>query len=131
MTIRSLFVDFRKYYPGHGYVDLIGLDGYNFGDDHDRWHKWTSGKNVFDKSVKAACGWGKPIFLSEVGCADGSRKPMWMKSFLSWVEAESVEAFIYFNYDKRREGEPNWRLDSDAESLQVFREVVNGIGNTP
>ncbi len=115
--------DFRQYYPGDAYVDSVGLDGYNFGDDHSKWHEWTSAKDVFDESINAAVGWGKPVYLSEVGCADDVRKPEWVREFLAWVKSDSrIEGFIYFNYDKRREGEPNWRLDSDPDSLQAFRE---------
>ena len=33
---------------------------------------------------------------------------------------------IVFNFDKRREGEPNWRIDADAESLRAFRETFAG-----
>jgi hypothetical protein len=29
--------------------------------------------------------------------------------------------FVWFRHDKRHEGESNWRLDSDPESLAAFR----------
>ncbi len=110
------------YYPGDDVVDVVGLDGYNFGDHHDRWHEWTSYSNVFERTLQAAQAWGKPLMISEVGCADGPRKPEWIKDFLASVSADSrVSGFIYFNHDKRREGEPNWRLDSDPESLRMFQ----------
>ena len=37
----------HRYYPGDAYVEWIGVDGYNFGDDHDQWHKWSSFEAVF------------------------------------------------------------------------------------
>lgn len=116
-------VDFDLYYPGSDQVDLVGLDGYNFGDDHDRWHTWSSCVDVFDASVTKAAGWGKPILLSEVGCADDPRKGDWMMHFLEWVrQRDEIAGYVYFNYNKTREGEPNWRLDSDPDTLRAFRE---------
>jgi hypothetical protein len=110
------------YYPGHDVVDLIGLDGYNFGDGHDQWHTWTPYRDVFERTIRAAQAWPKPLMISEVGCADDPRKPVWLQDFLATVSADRrVSGFIYFNHDKRREGEPNWRIDSDPESLSVFQ----------
>ena len=45
-----------------------------------------------------------------------------MKNFLKTVSADDrIRAFIYFNYDKRRDGESNWRIESDPKTLEVFR----------
>ncbi|MDX1531405.1 MAG: glycosyl hydrolase, partial [Rhodothermales bacterium] len=40
--------DMHRYYPGDAYVDWVGLDGYNFGDHHDEWHRWQSFAEVFE-----------------------------------------------------------------------------------
>ncbi len=110
------------YYPGDEYVDSVGLDGYNFGDHHDQWHKWESYEKVFDFSINEIARFKKPIYLSEIGCADGERKQQWMKAFLEKVSADNrVHGFTYFNFDKRKENEPNWRIGSDAQSLDVFK----------
>jgi mannan endo-1,4-beta-mannosidase len=119
---QKLEVGLVPYYPGDDVVDLVGLDGYNFGDHHDQWHAWSSYEEVFERSIVAARAWNKPLIISEVGCAADPRKAAWLESFLQQVGADPrVEGFIYFNYDKTREKEHNWRLDSDADSLRVFR----------
>ncbi len=113
---------YRPYYPGDAYVDHVALDGYNFGDRHDRWHRWESFTEKFSASIDSLCVFGKPLFIAEVGSADDARKAQWMRDFLAAVDADRrIHAFVYFNYDKRREGEPNWALDSDPETLRVFR----------
>jgi beta-mannanase len=110
------------YYPGDDVVDWVGLDGYNFGDHHDKWHAWSTYQKIFEPTIRAAQAWGKPLLISEVGCADDGRKAEWMKNFLQTVSADDrIRAFIYFNYDKRRGGEPNWRIGSDPKTLEVFR----------
>ena len=40
------------YYPGDEFVDLLGLDGYNFGDSHSESHHWNTYKEVFEKSIE-------------------------------------------------------------------------------
>lgn len=110
------------YYPGDSVVDWVGLDGYNFGDDHDRFHRWKSYSEVFESSIQAMMAFGKPLMLSEIGCAHGPRKAEWMRDFLDKVsEDRRVSAFVYFNYDKRSEGEPNWALDSDSATFSIFK----------
>ena len=113
---------FKPYYPGDSFVDCLGLDGYNFGDRHSEWHQWQTYEEIFEASIAGLSDFGKPIFIAEIGCADDERKTRWLENFLSRVERdERIEAFVYFNYDKRREKEPNWRIDSDEHSLRVFK----------
>lgn len=110
------------YYPGHDVVDFVGLDGYNFGDHYDRWHRWQSYEEIFEPSLTQLSRLNKPLFLSEIGCADDRRKPSWIKDFLNRVAADQrITAFIYYNYYPKARGYPNWRLDSDGISLQIFR----------
>jgi beta-mannanase len=105
----------------------VGLDGYNFGDNHDKYQKWKSYDEVFGPSIDAISRLSKPIMLTEIGCADDSRKAAWMSNFLERVTVDRrIQAFIYFNYDKRKEKEPNWRIDSDPESLKAFQNWAKG-----
>lgn len=124
--------DLFPYYPGDAYVDHIALDGYNFGDSHSQWHRWQSFEEIFERSIAALhAKYQRPIFIAEVGCADDPRKAQWLADFFKRVLADPrVSGWTYFNYDKRREGEPNWRLDSDPESLAVARSYLNGPGQT-
>jgi len=113
---------FAAYYPGADVVDMVGLDGYNFGDGHDEWHSWESYDAVFSRSIAGMEQFAKPLLLTEVGCADDPRKSAWVADFLARVARDPrVTGFIWFHHDKRAEGEPNWRLDSDPDSLAVFR----------
>lgn len=110
------------YYPGDDVVDYVAADGYNFGDHYDRWHQWQSYEAVFEPTLALLFKIGKPLFLSEIGCADDRRKPAWIGDFLKRVSADRrIAGFIYYNYYPERRGYPNWRLDSDEKSLAVFR----------
>jgi len=115
----------ERYYPGDDYVDWIGVDGYNFGDDHDKWHHWSSFESIFAKTLTALHTQhpDKPIMISEFACADGepARRAGWIREAYAFLrQRHEVRAAVWFNYDKRREGEPNWRIDTSAESLAAF-----------
>ena len=110
------------YYPGDSFVDLVAVDGYNFGDHYSQWHQWESYSAVFNSTLTVLSGLNKPLFISEIGCAADKRKPLWIEDFLNRVSSNPrIEGFIYYNYYPKRRGYPNWRLDSDNATLRVFR----------
>jgi hypothetical protein len=114
------------YYPGDDHVDWVALDGYNFGDEHDEWHRWESFAAVFEKPLAelAARYPAKPIMIAETGSAPGPRRPAWIREAHAYLQGKPrVRALVWFNYDKRREGEPDWRIDTSPESLEAFNET--------
>jgi hypothetical protein len=116
----------HAYYPGDAFVDMVALDGYNFGDDHSEWHRWQSFAEVFEASIAAMATYPQPLLLSEVGCADDPRKAAWQEDALRRIQADPrIAGIIFFHFDKRREGEHNWRLDSDPASLTVFHDWLS------
>ncbi len=116
----------RPYYPGDAYVDMIGLDGYNFGDNHSKDHQWRSYHQVFEKTISTVQVFKKPVMITEIGCADDERKAIWLQNFLVQVQKDRrIRGFIYFNYDKRRENQPNWAISSDGKSLKIFRNLTD------
>lgn len=120
--------DMHGYYPGDDYVDWIGVDGYNFGDHHDKWHKWQSFPEIYatvrrDFQQRYAA---MPVMITEFGCAPGEpgQREKWIRDAFETLQSwPQVEAVIWFNFDKRREGEPDWRLVETDGSLAVFNET--------
>lgn len=120
--------DMHLYYPGDEHVDWVSLDGYNFGDHHDRWHKWQSFEEVFAEALAdfAKRYASKPMIISEFGSAPGEadQREAWIREAYATIRKfPQVKAVIWFNYDKRREGEHNWRIDATAGSLRAFNET--------
>lgn len=119
--------DMHRYYPGNEHVDWLSLDGYNFGDHHDKWHRWQSFADVFDKPLRGLERRypSKRIIISEFGSAPGKgdQRATWIReAHQALMKRPRVKAVIWFNYDKRRENEPNWRIDVTPQSLQAFNE---------
>jgi len=122
---RTFSADILPYYPGDAFVDIVGLDGYNFGDRHSRHHRWRTYDEVFGESIAGMKKYfpEKPLWIAEIGCAEGENKSAWISQFLQKFNADpDIRVFIWFNEDKQYAGEPNWRIDSEPASLETFKD---------
>jgi mannan endo-1,4-beta-mannosidase len=123
---RNFKNDILPYYPGEQYVNIVALDGYNFGDNHDKYHSWESFYHVYAGSVAGLLGFNKPMWIAEIGCPSDPRRQKWLRDFLDFFDNNSCfEAFFWFNENK--EGEPNFRIDGDDASLYIFREWAQRV----
>lgn len=117
--------DILPYYPGDQYVDIVALDGYNFGDDHTKHHKWESFDQVFSKSLAGIMTFNKPMWIAEIGCPTDPRRHQWLQDFLTFFDSNHCfEVFLWFNEFKK--GEPNFRIDADMATLNLFRQWAQG-----
>lgn len=124
------FSPYAKIYPGDGYTDWIGLDGYNWGTSQG-WSKWIDFAGVFRGSYETitAVAPGKPLVLAEVNTTDkGGDKGRWYEDmFLKQIPENfpKIEAVIIFNEDKTKQENVNWKIDATSESLDAFKRSVN------
>jgi beta-mannanase len=106
-------------YPGAGYVDIVGLDGYNWGTAAS-WSSWTSPSALFGDGLAAlrSLAPGKPIMISETASAEaGGSKANWNSSLVSYLAAQSdITAFIWFHHNK----EVDWRINSSTSSASAL-----------
>ncbi len=100
----------EKYFPGENFVDFIGLDGYNWGNERE-WSCWKSFREIFlpaYRVVKDLCD--RPIIIAEVGCATkGGNKKGWISEmFVDLENIFEVYGLIWFDVNK----EADWRFNS-------------------
>jgi beta-mannanase len=100
-------------------VDIVGLDGYNWGTAAS-WSSWTSPSALFGDGLAAlrSLAPGKPIMISETGSAEaGGSKANWNSSLVSYLAAQSdITAFIWFHHNK----EVDWRINSSTSSASAL-----------
>lgn len=118
----------HRYHPGDAFTDWVALDGYNWGDGYDEWHHWESFEGIFGAAVAelARRHPGKPIMIAETSSAPGppggpDEKAAWIRD--AWEAARNMpglRAVVWFDLDKRREGELDWRIESSPEGLAAF-----------
>lgn len=113
-------------FPGLRYVNVLGIDGYNWGDDGVSM-AWVDPAALFSEPIRElrALNTGLPIMIAEMGSAeddsDPARKADWIMGFFDYVEhVPGLTGFIWFDIDK----EKDWRANSSAASWAAF---VTGI----
>ncbi len=127
---------YSQYYPGDNTVDVIGVDGYNWGDKAS----WTpppackSFTEIFDSALTdlAQRYPGKPLMISEfaAACDNGCDKGTWISdSFQAVKRYPAVMAMIWFS-EAKYEGSTwvDWRPwcapPSDVTSPGICQECL-------
>ncbi len=74
----------EEYYPGHKHVDVLGFDGYNWGNSGNGTHRWTTFVNlvgspqggatqsIYDRLTALHSTY--PIWICEFGCKEPTRE---------------------------------------------------------
>jgi hypothetical protein len=114
-----------QWYPGDAYVDLIGVDGYNWAPGRAG-SKWTMFGTVFDPANKFAAAHGKPWMAVEYGTQEDpsspARKGDWLKDALATTKGwPLLKGLIYFDENKLYP----WQTDSSGQSMAAYGVVAN------
>lgn len=121
-TAYGVAVNFTSYYPGSDEVDVLALDGYNWGS-LDVWQSWTQ---VFGSSYDTICSLDavKPVMIAETASNEnGGNKASWITSAYTQEipkRTPRVKIVVWFNENK----EVDWRVESSSASLSAFRAVA-------
>jgi hypothetical protein len=105
----------ENYYPGDEYVDIVGINGFNFGKP------WRSFDDLFGDALVRLKQYNKPIYILSTATAEGEQKADWIYDFgEKLVLHPEVVGWVWFNIYKERD----WRVNSDPASLEAFKEIV-------
>ncbi|MHA7240347.1 glycosyl hydrolase [Arthrobacter sp. TMS1-12-1] len=106
-------------YPGTGYVDVVALDGYNWGTSQS-WSSWQDPEALFGDGMAQLrqLAPGTPIMIAETASSElGGSKPQWISSLFRYVSAQQdVVAVVWFHIAK----ETDWRINSTTASADAF-----------
>jgi hypothetical protein len=113
--------DARRAYPGDAYVDMISIDGYNFGTALPG-SRWQSFSQVFARPYAELSRRfpNKPLMIGEVGSASvGGDKVAWIKDMDRQLRGrfKRIQGVVWFEAAK----EADWRMVSSPEVLAASR----------
>ena len=106
-----------RYYPGSSYVDLMGMDGYN-------WEEGEKGR-TFEKiflslygEIKALVS-DKPLVIFETASVGSQKeKNRWLQEATKVCKQWRIETLIWFNVQKERD----WRIVLEEKTKEGFTE---------
>ncbi|MFM2416674.1 MAG: hypothetical protein RL385_1397 [Pseudomonadota bacterium] len=130
---------------GHAYVDVLGIDGYNWGESGlAGGNRWQEFEEIFRGMYEAltALDPEPPVWVCEFGSkepkiSDGSKgspapvdpkhdKAAWIHAMMSSTAFPRLTALVYFDiYMPGRDNQRDWRFDSSPEALAAIREELN------
>jgi hypothetical protein len=100
----------KPWWPGRGYVDWVGIDGYYYQSSQDF-------SQVFGPTVAAVRELtGDPILISETGVAPSAGQPAKISDLFNGVRSFGLMGFVWF--DENTQGRV-WRINSPA-AFQAF-----------
>lgn len=107
------------YWPGGRYVDVLGMDGYNWGTSRNRaqhgWQsRWQGFGQMFGELRRELAGLApdKPLVVFETSCSlDGGARGPWLEDALKLCRAWGVRALVWFQARK----ELDWRLMAERD----------------
>lgn len=114
------------YYPGAEYVDVLAVDGYNWGNVRP-WSDWTSFRDMLAPGYGRITALGdQPFWVAETASTElGGDKGEWVRAmFRDSADFPQLEAIVWFDEDK----ETDWRAASSGASLAGFRDGLRQLG---
>jgi hypothetical protein len=128
-------------WPGCAYVDVLGIDGYNWGNTiGPAGGTWRSFESIFGRmyGTLTALDGGAPVWITEFGSKEPRKeddwhypassspvdsahnKATWIDEMMASTSFPRVSALVYFNKRKERD----WRLESSPEALSAIRRYI-------
>jgi hypothetical protein len=113
--------EIKNYYPGSRYVDVLGMDGYNWGkcaaEKNMGWgSSWRNFDEVFKKTYSELRNLSvlKPIIIFETASSSrGGNKNLWLKHAIYEAEKMDISVINWFNVDK----ECDWKLTKEQKNI--------------
>jgi mannan endo-1,4-beta-mannosidase len=125
-------------WPGAAYVDVLGLDGYNWGNGGNL--TWRSFTNIYTTQYNrlVALAGTLPVWICEIGSKEPAEndgapvdpvdsKSTWYRQLLATTSMPNIKALVMFNVDKERD----WRIESDASTLALMKSAARGARTSP
>lgn len=106
-------VSAEELFPGEDVVDLVGVDGFNWGASRP-WSEWRSPSEVFAEMVdRMRDHTGLPVCVPEFGCSsvtveggDSARKSRWLREAFAYFDEADLALAAYFDVEK----ETDWQV---------------------
>lgn len=130
--LRPTMTDPRTIWPGEAYVDVMAMDGYNWGKDSS-WGTWREFEEIFAGmyDVLATLDPVKPIWIAETGSKEPSvddgapvdglhDKASWVRRAYASTLFPRVSTVVWFDTRKERD----WRINSSPAALDAMRAAL-------
>ncbi|PKL50009.1 MAG: endoglucanase [Candidatus Riflebacteria bacterium HGW-Riflebacteria-2] len=120
----------RVWFPGREYVDLLGIDGYNWGETQSDGNNtvnsdWQTPWDIFASSLEElrALATDAPLLVAETAAIQsGDKRTEWIEQLLQMAYSRHISGLLWFQVNKERD----WRIrPEEADKFYKIREKAN------
>jgi mannan endo-1,4-beta-mannosidase len=112
-------------WPGSGYADEVGVDGY-FKSSYETF------STVFGPTVVSLRRiTSKPVLISETSASTGAGQSRALGELTAGVIRDGLAGFIWFDIDQagqRGRGKADWSIDDASSTLAAYRKITDKYG---
>jgi hypothetical protein len=110
-------------YPGSEYVDIAGVDGYDWSGKKDFAELFGGAVAEIRKAAP-----GKPVMIPETSVVPGPDAATQVGDLFAGVKASNLLGFLWFDVSRKgvkgSQDQHDWRLESDPAALAAYRVAV-------
>ena len=126
--------NFDQYYPGDKYVEVIGLDGYNWGESrvsNDPYRKWRFFDEIFSLAYNKLSKYNKPISLVELSShIEGGSRANWIADALSQTASPFYPLITNINWFNAKELQARdadliWEINGYPAEMQNYQALLS------
>lgn len=119
---------FTGWFPGDDWVDMVSIDGYNWGTAQS-WSSWQSFTTVFTPAYNALSISSKPLFIPELSCSEhGGNKALWITEMFNDIPSKFPRIFALMWFSLSKSAEADWAVNTSEASLNAWKECISKIG---
>jgi beta-mannanase len=119
---------FTGAYPGDTWVDMISIDGYNWGTAQS-WSSWQSFEQIFTPCYTALAAINKPLFIPEFSSSEhGGDKAQWIKDMFTVLPTKFPRIFALMWFSQTKNAEADWAVDTSPAALAAWKEGIKASG---
>lgn len=118
----------KNYYPGDKYVDIFGMDGYNWNINRElaasKNQSWTSSWQTFEQIFQPlyqelrSINPDKPIIVFETASVNRTgdpKKSLWIQEALTICKKWGIKGIVWFQANK----EEDWRINQNDDDSYI------------
>lgn len=122
---------FIGWFPGDDWVDMVSIDGYNWGTAQS-WSSWQSFAQVFTPAYNALSISSKPLFIPEFSCSEhGGNKAQWITDMFKDIPSKFPRIFALMWFSQSKSAEADWAVNTSEAALHAWKEGISKIGVVP
>jgi len=123
------YLTYPQFYPGHKYVDWIGVTTLNYGTVAT-WSQWWTFDEIFGKFYDSVSLYKKPMMITEIGCLPiGGDRAAWFSNAMQSLPQKypAVKGMIFFHATSDNTTtykSLDWSFESDKPTTEAVKKSI-------